>query len=154
MVEYGDNIAILACGCFWSPEEKYQKIEGVIKTKVGYIGGSTDNPDYKSVCYNDTGHAEAVYIEFDPSIISYEKLLEIFFKLHNPTTPNRQGLDIGNQYRSEIFYTTESQREIAEKIKNESAKMFPLPIVTQITKATEFFDAEEYHQKYIQKNRR
>ena len=128
--------------------------EGVLETEVGYTGGHTENPTYESVCGDGTGHAEAVRVVFDPDKISYEELVRIFFKLHDPTTMNRQGPDVGSQYRSAIFYKTEEQKEVAEKVKKEldEKKVYQGKIVTEITKATEFYKAEEYHQKYFQKN--
>jgi len=143
-----NNIAIFAAGCFWHVEEVFSKIPGVIKTEVGYTGGSTENPKYEQVSSGKTGHAEAVKIIFDPKKVSYEKLLDVFWRLHNPTTLNRQGFDVGTNYRSAIFYTTNSQKKSAEKSKLSIQKNHDKPIVTEISKATQFYPAEEYHQKY------
>lgn len=145
--------AIFACGCFWGVESTFGKIDGVISTAVGYTGGRTENPTYKEVCEGNTCHAEAVLIDFDPNVVSYEKLVTAFFKMHDPTTLNRQGPDVGSQYRSAIFYENESQKEIAEKVKKEfeDARFFKNKIVTQIVPAERFYFAEEYHQKYHEK---
>jgi len=148
------EVAVLAGGCFWGMEEIIRKIPGVIETKVGYTGGNLPNPTYKLVCSGLTGHAEAVQIAFDPSKISYEEVLGYFFRMHDPTTLNRQHNDIGTQYRSAIFYQSDEQKQTAERVKervNKSGK-FKKPVVTEITKATEFFSAEDYHQKYLVKN--
>jgi peptide methionine sulfoxide reductase msrA/msrB len=146
--------AIFAGGCFWGMEEILRKIPGVIGTSVGYTGGNAPNPTYKMVCTGRTGHAEAVRIVFDPSKITYEQLLGYFFRMHDPTTLNQQHNDIGTQYRSAIFYTTDEQRETAEKVKAQVDKSgkWKRPIVTEITKAKEFYPAEDYHQKYLVKN--
>ncbi|HYD03986.1 MAG TPA: peptide-methionine (S)-S-oxide reductase MsrA [Alphaproteobacteria bacterium] len=145
--------AIFAAGCFWSVEELYRILPGVISTEVGYTGGHWKDPGYSMVCTGITGHAEAVRIVYDPKKITYEKLLDIFWENHNPTTPNRQGWDIGTQYRSAIFYTTDKQNEIAQKSLDALSKSgkFKNPIVTKIEKAVEFYPAEEYHQKYLLK---
>jgi peptide-methionine (S)-S-oxide reductase len=145
--------ATFGAGCFWGVEEKLRKLKGVISTTVGYSGGDFSNPSYINVCSGTTGHAEVVQIEFDPSIITYEELLETFWKIHNPTTLNRQGWDVGEQYRSVIFYHTPEQREKAlESKKNlEESGSYKKPIVTEIKPVKEFYRAEEYHQKYIQK---
>jgi peptide-methionine (S)-S-oxide reductase len=145
--------ATFGAGCFWHVEDLLSKTKGVTSTAVGYIGGQLPNPTYEEVCTDQTGHAEAVEVEFNPDEISYEKLLDIFWHNHNPTTLNRQGPDIGNQYRSAIFYHNEIQKEIAEKSKQslDSSKSFPDPIVTQIIPAPKFYKAEEYHQKYFKK---
>ena len=146
--------ATFAAGCFWGVEFLFSKIKGVIKTTVGYIGGKSKDPTYPQVCSGNTGHAEAVEIFFDSTIISYEELLQIFFKNHDPTTPNRQGVDVGSQYRSAIFYHTQKQLEIAKSEINslEKTNLFSKPIITQIVAATQFYHAEEYHQKYFDKN--
>lgn len=146
--------AIFAAGCFWGVEYEFSLLDGVISTEVGYIGGHTQNPTYEEVCSNTTGHAEAVKIEFDSSKITYQMLLDIFWKMHNPTTLNRQQFDIGNQYRSAIFYLTDEQREMAEKSKEnlEKSGKYEKKIVTEITPASEFFKAEEYHQQYYKKH--
>jgi methionine-S-sulfoxide reductase len=150
------EIALFAAGCFWGVEAKLSKIKGVISTTVGYSGGWYDDPTYKDVCSGETGHAEVVEVIFDPSLISYESLVEIFFDIHNPTTLNRQGPDIGSQYRSVLFYHNEKQKKIAEQVitRLENSNKFRNPIVTQIQPAKEFYKAEEYHQKYFEKNRR
>ena len=148
------EVAVLAGGCFWGMEEILRKIPGVLDTKVGYTGGSVPNPNYRLVCAGVTGHAEAIEIAFDPARISYEKLLDYFFRMHDPTTLNRQHNDVGTQYRSAIFYTTEDQKVVAERVKerfNKSGR-FKKPIVTEITKASQFYSAEDYHQKYLIKN--
>ena len=146
------NIAIFAAGCFWGIEKKFDLIKGVTKVEVGYTGGKTQDPTYEQVCYEETGHAEAVKINFDEKIITYKELLNIFWSCHNPTTLNRQGPDIGKQYRSAIFYLNEKQKTEAEeskKIVNENT--FNNKIVTEITKFDVFYLAEEYHQKYLKK---
>ncbi len=145
--------ATFAAGCFWGVEQLFRKTPGVISTRVGYIGGSTPNPTYQQVCTDKTGHAEAVEIIFDPDQISYAELLNIFWDNHNPTTLNRQGPDIGSQYRSVVFYHTPEQAETAKNIKNELEKSqrFMQPIVTQIVAAETFYPAEEYHQNYLNK---
>lgn len=146
--------ATLAGGCFWGMEEIIRKIPGVINTTVGYTGGTTKNPTYKEVCTGRTGHAESVEIVFDPDKISYEKILDYFFRMHDPTTLNRQHNDIGTQYRSAIFYHSEEQRKTAEMMKERQQKSgyWKNPVVTEITKATEFYPAEDYHQDYLVKN--
>ncbi len=146
--------ALLAGGCFWGMEEIIRKIPGVKKTTVGYTGGTTHNPTYKEVCTGKTGHAEAIEVVFDPDVLSYEKLLDYFFRMHDPTTLNRQHGDVGTQYRSAIFYLSEEQKAGAEKVKASMDKSgrFDKPIVTQIVKGGEFYAADEYHQDYLQKN--
>ncbi|MFX0141845.1 MAG: peptide-methionine (S)-S-oxide reductase MsrA [Candidatus Hodarchaeota archaeon] len=145
--------AIFAAGCFWGVEANFRKTEGVISTRVGYIGGVFAKPTYKDVCSHKTGHAEAVEIIYDPSKVSYDDLLDIFWSIHDPTTLNRQGPDVGTQYRSAIFYLNSEQKEKALKSKNklEASKQFKNPLVTQIVPASEFWEAEEYHQQYIEK---
>ncbi len=145
--------ATFGAGCFWHVEDLLSKTKGVTSTAVGYIGGQLSNPTYEEVCTDQTGHAEAVEVEFNPDEISYEKLLDVFWHNHNPTTLNRQGPDVGNQYRSAIFYHDETQKEIAEKSKQslEKSKSFTDPIITQIVPAPAFYKAEEYHQKYFKK---
>ena len=143
--------ATFGAGCFWNIEEIFAKTKGIIKTKVGYIGGKTKNPTYEKVCSGKTGHVEAVEVIFNKDKISYDELLDIFWKIHNPTTKNRQGLDIGTQYNSVIFYYNKKQKEVAEKSKKEIQKKSKKEIVTQIKKASDFWKAEEYHQKYIEK---
>lgn len=145
--------ATFAAGCFWGVEEAFRTLDGIVETTVGYMGGTTDNPNYKSVCSGETGHAEVVEVQFDPAVISYQQLLERFWVKHNPTTLNRQGVDFGTQYRSAIFYHNEEQRQQAEesKIKMNQSERFDDSIVTEITPAGSFWRAEEYHQKYILK---
>jgi len=145
------EIAILALGCFWGPEEKFSKVQGIINTEVGYCGGNTNPTTYEEVCTGSTNHAEVVKIEFDEKIIKYENLLEKFFEMHDPTTLNRQGPDIGTQYRSEIFFTNNYQKEIAEKIKFRFNLKYNGKIITKISGEKNYCKAEEYHQKYIQK---
>jgi len=147
--------ATFGAGCFWGVETRFGKVKGVIDTVVGYTGGSTENPTYKDVCTNETGHAEVVQVTFDPSIVSYEELLEIFWNIHNPTTPNRQGWDIGTQYRSAVFYQDEAQKlaAIALKEKLDKSGKYKNPIVTEIVPISKFTRAEEYHQKYNEKNK-
>ncbi|MDD9868206.1 MAG: peptide-methionine (S)-S-oxide reductase MsrA [Candidatus Campbellbacteria bacterium] len=141
--------AVFAAGCFWGVEESFRKLEGVSETKVGYIGGDTENPTYEDVCSGETNHAEAVEVVFDPEKISYKDLVRHFWDIHDPTQKDRQGPDFGTQYRSAIFYTTEEQKKIAEELRDvEAAKM---PVVTEITEAAMFYPAEDYHQKYILK---
>lgn len=146
--------ATFAGGCFWGVEYNFNRIPGVKATAVGFMGGRTNNPSYKDVCYTDTSHAEVVHLRYDPQKITYEQLVKIFFVMHDPTTLNRQGPDVGDQYRSAIFYHTLEQKEIAEKVKAEldSGGKYKRPIVTEITPASEFWKAEDYHQQYIEKN--
>ena len=145
--------ATFAAGCFWGVEETFRQIPGVLETMVGYLGGHTANPTYKDVCTDETGHAEVVQVTFDPSKVSYEKLLEVFWSTHDPTTLNRQGPDIGTQYRSAIFFhSPEQERRVrASKDKMEASGKFRREIVTEITPASTFYPAEEYHQKYLAK---
>ena len=145
------EIAILALGCFWGPEIKFSKLEGVNKTEVGYCGGNSNKTTYKEVCSGNTNHAEVVKIDFDNKIISYEEILNFFFDIHNPTTINQQGPDFGSQYRSEIFYIDNNQKNIAEKILIEKNKIFKGKIVTKISEVKNYCKAEEYHQKYLEK---
>jgi peptide-methionine (S)-S-oxide reductase len=135
-------------GCFWCAEAVFQRIPGVKSVRSGFAGGTTVNPSYKDVCNGDTGHAEVIQIQFDPSVISYDKLLEIFWEAHDPTTLNRQGHDVGTQYRSIILYSDEAQKQAAEKSKAEAQPHFSSPIVTQIVPLTKFYSAEDYHQDY------
>ena len=139
--------AIVACGCFWGPEEKYRKINGITSTEVGYCGGNSSNVSYEEVCTNTTGHAEVVKLEFDENIISYENIINLFFEFHNATQVDGQGPNIGTNYRSEIFYLSEEQKKTAEKILNLQRGK----IATKISKEKNYCKAEEYHQKYIQK---
>ena len=143
--------ALFGAGCFWGVEEHFRNIDGIIKTEVGYSGGTTKNPTYERVCYENTDHAEVLKLEFDKSIISYESLLEEFWKCHDPTTLDSQGPDIGRQYRSVIYYLNDFQKERALKSKEKFQPIFKNRIVTEITKADIFYKAEEYHQQYIQK---
>ena len=145
------EIAILGLGCFWGPEIKFSKLEGVIKTEVGYCGGDNSQTNYKEVCSGTTNHAEVVKLEFDPKIITYEKLLKFFYEIHDPTTLNSQGPDFGTQYRSEIFYLNEQQKNIAENITNEENNKLSGKIVTKISLVKNYCTAEEYHQKYLEK---
>ena len=145
------EIAVLALGCFWGPEIKFSKINGVIKTEVGYCGGNSSQTTYKEVCTGNTNHAEVVKIDFDEKVISYEKILKFFFEIHDPTTLNSQGPDFGTQYRSEIFYLNDNQKKIAEKIlQNENEKLSG-KVVTKISLLNNYCPAEEYHQKYLEK---
>ncbi|TFH03241.1 MAG: peptide-methionine (S)-S-oxide reductase MsrA [Nitrosopumilus sp.] len=146
--------ATFGAGCFWHVEDLLNKTKGVKSTAAGYIGGQLTNPTYEEVCTDKTGHAEAVQVEYDPDEISFEELLDVFWSNHNPTTLNRQGPDVGIQYRSAIFYHDEKQKEIAEKSKQELEKSakFSDPIVTEIVPAPAFYKAEEYHQKYFKKH--
>ena len=145
------EIAVLALGCFWGPEIKFSKIEGIIKTEVGYCGGNSPTTTYKEVCTGNTNHAEVVKLDFDEKIISYEKILKIFFQIHDPTTLNSQGPDFGTQYRSEIFYLNSNQKLIAEKILNEVNERLSGKVVTKISLLKNYCTAEEYHQKYLEK---
>lgn len=145
--------ATFAAGCFWGVEAKFRMIEGVLDAEVGYTGGNVKNPTYRMVCSKRTGHAEAVQITYDADQASYETLVRAFFEMHNPTSRNRQGWDIGSQYRSAIFYHNEEQKEIAENVKNELEKSgnYRKPFATEISPADEFYRAEEYHQQYYAK---
>ncbi len=143
------EIAVLALGCFWGPEIKFGKLEGVLKTEVGYCGGNSEKTIYEEVCSGKTHHAEVVKLEFDPIKISYEKILEYFFNIHDPTTLNAQGPDIGTQYRSEIFYLNDTQKKIAEKIIEENNIKFSGRVVTKLSQLKNYCKAEDYHQKYL-----
>ena len=143
--------ALFGAGCFWGVEEHFRKINGVTKTEVGYSGGHTKNPTYESTCYENTDHAEVLLVEFDEDLISYEFLVDEFWKCHDPTTLDRQGPDVGRQYRSVIYYYDDMQKEIANKSKEKHQENFQNNIVTEISRADIFYKAEEYHQKYIQK---
>ena len=145
------EIAVLALGCFWGPEIKFGKLDGVIKTEVGYCGGNSDKTTYEKVCSGTTNHAEVVKLEFDPKIISYEKILSYFFEIHDPTTLNSQGPDFGTQYRSEIFYVNENQKRIAKKIIEENNKKLSGKVVTKLSMLKNYCIAEDYHQKYLVK---
>ena len=146
------EIAVLALGCFWGPEKKFGKIEGIVETEVGYCGGKMPNVTYKEVCSGETGHAEVVKLTFDSKKISYEKILEYFFEFHDPTTLNRQGPDIGTQYRSEIFYNNDEQKKISNSVIEKLNKKFNSKIVTKISENKNYTKAEDYHQKYLEKN--
>jgi peptide-methionine (S)-S-oxide reductase len=148
--------ALFGAGCFWGVEELFRNTKGVISATSGYAGGATENPTYEQVCSHDTGHAEVVEVEFDPTQVSYEHLLDVFWSNHNPTTRNRQGPDVGSQYRSVVFYHSPEQKAAAEKKMEELDKSgrFPRPIVTQIEPAPPFYRAEEYHQQYLRKHGR
>lgn len=143
--------AIFAAGCFWGVQYYFDQIPGVIKSTVGYTGGQAENPTYEQVCTKQTGHAEAVLVEFDPKQVTYPALLKHFFRMHDPTQLNRQGPDVGDQYRSALFYFDDAQRQVAEQILSEVQLQHDKKVVTQITPATEFYVAEGYHQKYTQK---
>lgn len=149
------ELATFAGGCFWCTEAIFQRLKGVVSAMPGYSGGKIENPSYEQVSSGMSGHAEAIQIEFDPKQISYEKLLDIFWHTHNPTTLNRQGNDVGPQYRSVIFYHNKNQKEAAEKSKKmlEKEKVFPEPIVTKIVPYTNFYIAEDYHKNYYEKNK-
>jgi peptide-methionine (S)-S-oxide reductase len=148
--------ATFAAGCFWGVESAFRQIPGVVATRVGYTGGHTDDPTYERVCSHTTGHAEAVEVTFDPERVSYEQLLDVFWTNHNPTTKNRQGLDIGDQYRSAVFFHSPEQQEAAERTKEavEAKLHWPKKVVTQIVPAPEFYEAEDYHQQYLEKRGR
>ncbi len=143
--------ATFGAGCFWGVEAAFRGQKGVRSTQVGYAGGSTNNPTYRDVCSDQTGHAEVVQVEFDPAEVSYDELLEIFWKAHDPTQVNRQGPDLGSQYRSAIFFHTPEQKEVAESSKEAAQSRFRRPIATEITAAGTFWRAEEYHQQYLEK---
>ena len=145
------EIAVLALGCFWGPEIKFSKIDGIIKTEVGYCGGNSSTTTYKEVCTGDTNHAEVVKLDYDEKIITYEKILKIFFEIHDPTTLNSQGPDFGTQYRSEIFYLNDNQKKIAEKVHKDINERLLGKVVTKISLLKNYCSAEEYHQKYLEK---
>lgn len=146
--------ALFAGGCFWGMEQLFRELDGVTNTEVGYTGGESKDPTYKEVCTGKTGHTEALFVEFDPQKISYESLVEFFFKIHDPTTKNRQGNDIGSQYRSALFYLNEEQKTAAQNTiaKVNAAKVWPAPIVTELAAARTFYPAESDHQDYLQKH--
>ena len=145
----GQQRAYFAAGCFWGVEAIFSEVDGVVETAVGYMNGDTDDPTYEEVCYKNTGHAEAVEVIYDPSIISYESLCQLFWRLHDPTTLNRQGPDVGSQYRSGIFYQSEEERAIALAVKQQAQAHWNQPIVTEILPAAPFYKAEDYHQDYL-----
>jgi peptide-methionine (S)-S-oxide reductase len=146
--------AMFGAGCFWGVEATFRKVPGVTDVAVGYSGGQTENPSYQEVCSDETGHAEVVWIEYDPEKVNYAELLDVFFTHHNPTTLNRQGPDAGTQYRSVIFYYDDEQKAQALAAKADNAKKWPRPIVTKIEAAQPFYRAEEYHQRYLEKHGR
>ena len=152
-VPEGAEVITLGAGCFWCTEAVYQQIPGVLSVTSGYMGGTVKNPTYEEVCGGNTGHAEVAQLVYDPKVTSLEKILATFWHIHDPTSLNRQGADTGTQYRSAIFYHSEAQRAVAEKSKAAAAKEFSRPIVTEITRATEFFPAENYHQDFYRLNK-
>jgi methionine-S-sulfoxide reductase len=154
MVDVNCELATFAAGCFWGVESVFKQIEGVVETTVGYTGGTYPDPSYRQVCTGITGHAEAVLIRFDSQIVSYEELLSVFWRTHNPTTPNRQGPDVGTQYRSAIFYHNKEQKVAAERSKEEFDRsgVYLSKVVTQIVPASTFYEAEDYHQDYFEKH--
>ena len=143
--------ATFGAGCFWGVEADFRKIDGVTKSKVGYLGGTLVNPTYEQVCTDTTGHAEVVQIEFDPALVVYDDLLDLFWKIHDPTQLNRQGPDVGTQYRSAIFFNSPEQERLARASKERAQDRFSRPIVTEITEASDFYPAEDYHQRYLEK---
>jgi peptide-methionine (S)-S-oxide reductase len=145
--------ATFAGGCFWGVEDAFRDIPGVIRTRVGYAGGRTENPTYEDVCSHTTGHAESVEVTYDPAVVGYEQLVSAFFELHDPTQMNRQGPDVGDQYRSAIYVHDAGQREVAERVRRDldASARFRRPIVTEITDAPRFWEAEDYHQQYFEK---
>ena len=145
------EIAVLALGCFWGPEIKFSKIEGIIKTEVGYCGGNTSETTYKDVCTGETNHAEVVKLEYDEKVITYQDIIRYFFEFHDPTTLNSQGFDFGTQYRSEIFYLNDEQKIIAQKIMEDVNKKLNGKVVTKLSILKNYCAAEEYHQKYLDK---
>jgi peptide-methionine (S)-S-oxide reductase len=153
MAETMEKKATFGAGCFWGVEAAYRQIPGVLSTRVGYLGGTMENPTYKDVCSGRTGHAEVVEVAYDPEKLTYDDLLTVFWDNHNPTTLNRQGPDIGTQYRSAIFYHDDEQKEaaIASKEERDSSGKYQRPIVTEITPASPFYEAEDYHQQYLEK---
>ena len=145
------EIAVLALGCFWGPEKKYGQLDGIYRTEVGYCGGNSPNTNYREVCTGTTNHAEAVKLEFDPKVITYEQIIKKFFEFHDPTTLNSQGPDFGTQYRSEIFYLNEEQKNIAQKTIDDVNKKLSGKVVTKLSELKNYCTAEEYHQKYLEK---
>ena len=148
--------ALFGAGCFWHVEEIFRKMKGVVAVVVGYSGGEMSAPTYEKVCSGETGHAEVAEVSYDPTLVSYDNLVHAFFEMHDPTTADRQGPDVGKQYRSAIFYATESEKEIAERIKREldASGKYAAPIVTEILPVREFYRAEEYHQRYFEKQKK
>ena len=145
------EIAVLALGCFWGPEKKYGQLDGIYRTEVGYCGGNSPNTNYREVCTGTTNHAEAVKLEFDPKVITYEQIIKKFFEFHDPTTLNSQGPDFGTQYRSEIFYLNDEQKNIAQKVIDEENSKLSGKVVTKLSELKNYCTAEEYHQKYLEK---
>ena len=145
------EIAVLALGCFWGPEKKYGQLDGIYRTEVGYCGGNSPNTNYREVCTGTTNHAEAVKLEFDPKVITYEQIIKKFFEFHDPTTLNSQGPDFGTQYRSEIFYINDGQKIIAQKIIDDVNTKLSGKVVTKLSELKNYCTAEEYHQKYLEK---
>ena len=145
------EIAVLALGCFWGPEKKYGQLDGIYRTEVGYCGGNSPNTNYREVCTGTTNHAEAVKLEFNPEVITYEQIIKRFFEFHDPTTLNSQGPDFGTQYRSEIFYLNEEQKNIAQKVIDEENLKLSGKVVTKLSELKNYCTAEEYHQKYLEK---
>ena len=154
MTDSGKEIATLAGGCFWCLEAVYDDLKGVESVESGYMGGRTANPSYEDVCSGDTGHAEVVQLTFDPKSVSFKEILEVFFLIHDPTTPNRQGNDVGTQYRSAIFYHSAAQKAAAEQVIADlgTGKIYDDPIVTEVVPASKFYVAEDYHQEYFRRN--
>ncbi len=154
MTDSGKEIATLAGGCFWCLEAVYDDLKGVESVESGYMGGKTANPNYEDVCSGDTGHAEVVQLTFDPKSVSFKEILEVFFVIHDPTTPNRQGNDVGTQYRSAIFYHSAAQKAAAEQVIADigAGKIYDDPIVTEVVPASKFYVAEDYHQEYFRRN--
>ncbi len=148
----GTQRATFAAGCFWGVEASFRETEGVVATRVGYTGGATDDPTYEQVCSGATGHAEAVQVWFDPGVVGYDELLDAFWSIHDPTTPNRQGWDLGSQYRSAIFFHDAEQERLAIAAREQRQSNLSRPIVTEIVPAPAFYDAEEYHQRYFEKH--
>ena len=145
------EIAVLALGCFWGPEKKYGQLDGIYRTEVGYCGGNSPNTNYREVCTGTTNHAEAVKLEFDPKVITYEQIIKRFFEFHDPTTLDSQGPDFGTQYRSEIFYLNEDQKNIAQKVIDEENLKLSGKVVAKLSELKNYCTAEEYHQKYLEK---
>jgi methionine-S-sulfoxide reductase len=145
------EIAVLALGCFWGPEKKYGQLDGIYRTEVGYCGGNSPNTNYREVCTGTTNHAEAVKLEFDPKVITYEEIIKKFFEFHDPTTLNSQGPDFGTQYRSEIFYLNDEQKHIAQKVIDKENLRLSGKVVTKLSELKNYCTAEEYHQKYLEK---
>ncbi len=145
------EIAVLALGCFWGPEKKYGQLDGIYRTEVGYCGGNSPNTNYREVCTGTTNHAEAVKLEFDPKVITYEQIIRKFFEFHDPTTLNSQGPDFGTQYRSEIFYLSDEQKNIAKKVIEDVNIKLSGKVVTKLSELKNYCTAEEYHQKYLEK---